>query len=62
MVNNKNKVIVMQCTSRYPCEAEKVGLNIIKKMKNKFNQKNQSIIIKNFKQIQAIKKMNMIKF
>ena len=31
-------------------------------MKNKFNQKNQSIIIKNFKQIQANKKMNMIKF
>jgi N-acetylneuraminate synthase len=35
--NKKNKVIVMQCTSSYPCEVEKVGLNIIKKMKNKFN-------------------------
>ena len=35
--NKKNKVIVMQCTSRYPCEVEKVGLNIIKKMKNKFD-------------------------
>lgn len=35
--SKKNKVIVMQCTSRYPCEVEKVGLNIIKKMKNKFN-------------------------
>jgi N,N'-diacetyllegionaminate synthase len=34
--NKNNKVIVMQCTSNYPCRAEKVGLNIIKKIKNKF--------------------------
>ena len=33
----KNKVIVMQCTSSYPCEIEKVGLNIIKKIKKKFH-------------------------
>ena len=34
--NKKNQVIVMQCTSLYPCRSDKVGLNIIKKIKKNF--------------------------
>ena len=34
--NKKNKIIVMQCTSSYPCPPEEVGLNIIKKIKKNF--------------------------
>ena len=34
--NKNNKVIVMQCTSSYPCTSDKVGLNIIKKIQKSF--------------------------
>ena len=34
--NKKNKVIVMQCTSRYPCGPKQVGLNILQKIKKIF--------------------------
>ena len=34
--NKKNKVIVMQCTSSYPCEPDQVGINIVQKIKKTF--------------------------
>ena len=33
----KNKLIIMQCTSMYPCPPNKVAINIIKKFKEKYN-------------------------
>ena len=33
---HKNKVIIMQCTSNYPCEEEDVNLNVLNTYKNKF--------------------------
>ncbi|MDB9765555.1 N-acetylneuraminate synthase family protein [Candidatus Pelagibacter sp.] len=34
--NKKNQVIVMQCTSSYPCKSNQVGLNIIKKIQKNY--------------------------
>ena len=34
-----NKVILMQCTSNYPCEDKNVGLNILTEMKKKYRKK-----------------------
>ena len=34
---DKKKVTLMQCTSIYPCPLNKVGINLIKKFKNKYN-------------------------
>ena len=31
-----NKILLMQCTSMYPCKDEMIGLNVIKEMKEKF--------------------------
>tara|TARA_X000000950_G_scaffold180078_1_gene218401 strand:- start:22539 stop:23531 length:993 start_codon:yes stop_codon:yes gene_type:complete len=31
-----NKLVIMQCTSLYPCPNDKVGINVIKKLKNKY--------------------------
>ena len=36
---NKNKLVLMQCSSIYPCPPEKVGLNIITEMKKKYKCK-----------------------
>jgi len=37
-LKNKNaNFAILQCTTEYPCNFKKVGLNIIKKMKNNFN-------------------------
>lgn len=33
----KTKLILMQCTSMYPCSLEKVGINVIREMKKKYN-------------------------
>ena len=33
------ELIIMQCTSLYPCPNHKVGLNIIKDMKERYNTK-----------------------
>ena len=33
----KNKLIIMQCTSMYPCPANKVGINIFQEFKKKYN-------------------------
>ncbi len=33
----KNNLTIMQCSSLYPCPSEKIGLNIIKEMKRKYN-------------------------
>jgi len=35
-VLEKNLIVIFQCTSIYPCNDEKVGLNIIKEIKDKF--------------------------
>jgi len=34
-----NKIVLMQCTSLYPCPYEKLGLNVINELKKKFNLK-----------------------
>jgi N,N'-diacetyllegionaminate synthase len=34
--HNEN-LVVMQCTSAYPCEYERIGLNVLKEFKNRFN-------------------------
>ena len=34
---NTCKVVLMQCTSMYPCPEDKVGLNIIQYFKKKYN-------------------------
>lgn len=34
-----NKIILMQCTSLYPCPLDKIGLNVIQELKKKFNLK-----------------------
>ena len=31
--NKKNKVVIMQCTSAYPCDPKKVGINFIDQLK-----------------------------
>ena len=36
---NKSKVILMQCTSSYPCNDKNVGLNVLKEMQNKYGNK-----------------------
>lgn len=33
----KNKVSVLQCTTKYPTQAEDIGLNVISELKEKFN-------------------------
>ena len=38
---NKQKVVLMQCSSIYPCPENLVGLNVIKEMKNKYGNKYQ---------------------
>ena len=35
----KNKVILMQCTSSYPCKDTDVGLNVLKEMRKKYGNK-----------------------
>ena len=35
----KNKLIIMQCTSMYPCPNNYIGLNVIKDMRAKFGKK-----------------------
>ncbi len=37
-VLSKNELIVMQCTSQYPCDIKNVGLNNIQKFKEEFKQ------------------------
>lgn len=34
-----NKIVLMQCTSNYPCEDKNVGLNILTEMKKKYGKK-----------------------
>jgi N-acetylneuraminate synthase len=34
-----NKIVLMQCTSLYPCPYEKIGLNVINELKKNFNLK-----------------------
>ena len=36
---NKKNLIIMQCTSIYPCPADKVGLNLIREFKDRYNVK-----------------------
>jgi N,N'-diacetyllegionaminate synthase len=36
---NRNNLIIMQCTSMYPCPNNYIGLNVIKEMKKKFGEK-----------------------
>ena len=33
----KDKTILMQCSSVYPCPPNKVGLNVISEMKDKYD-------------------------
>ena len=35
-LKNVKKLTIMQCTSLYPCPANKVGLNIINKMRSRY--------------------------
>lgn len=37
--NNSNDLVVMQCTSEYPCPPTRVGLNVLKEIKDKYNCK-----------------------
>ena len=34
---DKKKLILMQCTSLYPCPLKYAGINLIKKMMNRYN-------------------------
>ena len=35
MLENNN-LVIMQCSSMYPCPPEKVGLNVLNEMKKKY--------------------------
>lgn len=37
ILNYHNNIVVMQCTSEYPCQSENVGLNIINQMKKRYS-------------------------
>jgi N-acetylneuraminate synthase len=37
--NFKNEIIILQCTSMYPCNLDEVGLNVIREIKKKFKCK-----------------------
>ena len=36
---NKNKLVLMQCSSIYPCPPDKSGINVVSEMKNKYSLK-----------------------
>jgi N,N'-diacetyllegionaminate synthase len=37
ILNRKNQLTLMQCTSMYPCSPKRVGINIINEMKKRYN-------------------------
>ena len=40
----KNKLILMQCTSMYPCPDNYVGLNVLNEMKKRFDAVNKKVV------------------
>ena len=39
VLKQTNDLTIMQCTSEYPCPPDKIGLNVIEEIKNRYNSK-----------------------
>jgi N,N'-diacetyllegionaminate synthase len=37
ILKNSKKLIIMQCTSEYPCPPERIGLNVLETLRNRYN-------------------------